>query len=100
MRSCIKALSCDVNFSDDFGWLRKSELLRAVSVGPCNSTVIPGIRVALVGTEIAVTSVGNIISVVSVLFIFEIRITEYVWVWGWKTVLVFFSLLEHLFFQQ
>ena len=93
-------LSSDVIFSDDFGSLRKTELLRAVSPGPCNSFVLPGIRVGLVGIEIAVASLGDIFSVVSVLFIFGIKITEDVWFWGWKTVLLFFSLLEHSFFQQ
>ena len=65
-------------FSDVLGSLRISELLHIVSVRNCNGIIISGIRVEPVGIGIPVTSVGNTLSVVSVLFIFGFKVTEVV----------------------
>ena len=49
-----------------------------VLVGTCSGNVIPSIRGGLVGIEIPVTSVGDILSVISVLFRFRFIVTEVV----------------------
>ena len=55
----------------------------------CSGIVLPGISKELVGIEIPMTSKGDINSGVSVLLIFGFSSTEVVFVWGWKTLLVF-----------
>ena len=59
------------------------------SVGTCSDNLNPGIRADLVGIEIPVTSLGDLVSVVSVLFIIEFKVAEVDCVWGWEPVLVF-----------
>ena len=46
------------------------------SVGTCSGNVNPGITAELVGIEIAVFLVGDLLSVVSVSFIFGFKVTE------------------------
>ena len=60
-----------------------------VFVGTCSGIVIPGIRAELVGIEITSTSVGDLLSVVSVFFIFVFEVTQVDCFRSWKTVLLF-----------
>ena len=55
----------------------------------CSRIPILNTRLELVGIEIPVTSVGDIFSVISLLFIIVIKITEVVCVRVWKADLVF-----------
>ena len=47
-----------------------------VSVRTCSGIAIPGMSAELVGIEIPVTSQGNLISVLSVMFLFGHKLTE------------------------
>ena len=83
-----KEFTWNKNFPDVFGSLWVSEVLRIASVRTWNGIVIAGIRVDLVRIEVPRTSVGDIISMISVLFIYAFKITENYCVWEWKPALV------------
>ena len=72
--------------------------IRIAFVWKCSGFVVPGIGAGLAGTEIPVTSVRDIVSVVSIMFIFVSNITESSFVWGWKTILAkWFDFLKLIF---
>ena len=66
-------LSWDVNFSDVLVLIWKSKLFLLVSVGNWSGFVIPGIGAELAGLEISVISVGDVLSLVSVLLFLDLK---------------------------
>ena len=65
-----------IKFSDVFGSLQISKVLQMVCVGTGSGIAITGIRAEQLGIEIPVLCEGDKLSVVSVLFLFGVEVTE------------------------
>ena len=59
-----------------------------IFMGTFSGIVLPGIRAELVEMETPVTSVGDILSVASILFLFQFKKSDVDFVSGWQLVLV------------
>ena len=82
-------LSLDADISDIVGSFCVSGVLRIVFVQTCTSSSKHSIRVELVEVELSITSLGSILSLVSVLFLCGFERTEVVCVWSWEPISIF-----------
>ena len=87
-------------FQKKVGSLQMSKLLRTVSAGTSSGKFLPIIRVELVRNDISVTSIGGLLSSLSVLFVFGLEKKQRLFVFEIKNQQrIFVVMFEQKLFQ-